>query len=419
MLIRGVYRLLSWLIFPLIWLYLLKRSLRQPEYRLHWAERLGFYGATPIAKRPRIWLHAVSVGEMRAAVPVLKALREQHPDHDFVITCMTPTGRATAAEIWGGTVTLVYLPYDYPGAVARFLRRFQPQMGLLLETELWPNLIHACADRQIPLWLVNARLSAKSLAGYQRIRLLIQPAMARLAGVLAQASEDAERLQLLGAQRITVMGNVKFDLLPSPERVALGRRWRGQIGHRPVLLFASSREGEEALLLDILQNTHLPPETLLLLVPRHPQRFAAVAEMLAARGLSCMRRSVWPEGVALDTSVQVLLGDSMGEMAAYFAAADVAIMGGSLLPFGCQNLIEACAVGTPVVVGPSTFNFAEVVQAALAEGAAQQGLDVVSVVNRALDLLVDPSARIVVGQAGLAFASRHRGATQRLLAGLQ
>lgn len=411
--IRLLYRLLLWAAFPLIFLYLLKRSRKQPQYRRHWSERLGFYPPRTVAEQP-VWLHAVSVGEMRATAPLVRALRERDPSCPVLLTCMTPTGRATARELFGEQAEIVFLPYDYPGAVRRFLRHFRPQKGLLMETELWPNLIHACADAGIPLVLANARLSQKSLDGYLKVKPLLAPAMARLAGVLAQSPADAQRLRELGAGVVEVMGNIKFDNLPQQELVERGQRWKASLAGRRLLLFASSRDGEEALLLEALTRAGWPGDLLLLLVPRHPQRFGEVAGLLAGQGLKTVRRSAW-QGEALEGDVRVLLGDSMGEMTAWFASADVVVMGGSVLSFGSQNLIEACAVGAPVLLGPSVFNFAQAAELALACGAALQQPDADRIVHSALQLLDDPLAREKMGRAGQEFAAAHRGATQRLL----
>lgn len=414
MIARSLYRLLLWIGLPLIFLYLLKRSRKQPEYRRHWGERLGCYPPCPQGLPQPVWLHAVSVGEMRAAAPLVKALRAHNPDSRLLLTCMTPTGRATARELFGEDAEIVFLPYDYPGAVRRFLAHFRPRYGVLLETELWPNLIHACADRSVPLWLANARLSQKSLAGYLRVSALIRPAVARLAGVFAQSPADAERLRGLGAQRVEVMGNMKFDNQPSAELIERGRSWKSVFADRPVLVFASSREGEETLLLQALQRAGGLRDALLVLVPRHPQRFDEVAALLGQHGLSSVRRSHW-NGEPLGPDVQVLLGDSMGEMTAWYALADVVLMGGSILPFGSQNLIEACAVGAPVLLGPSTFNFAEASRLALECGAARQQQDVDALIATAFALLADAPARAAMGRAGHQFAQAHRGATARLL----
>jgi len=413
-LIRFVYRLLLWIGFPFIFLYLLKRSRKQPEYRLHWGERLGFYRPHGLGGAHPVWLHAVSVGEMRATAPLVKALKARDPACRILLTCMTPTGRATAQELFGQDAEIAFLPYDYPGAVRRFLQHFRPKLGLLMETELWPNLIHACADADIPLVLANARLSQKSQTGYLRVKSLIAPAMARLSGVLAQSPADAQRLQALGAIEVEVMGNIKFDNLPPAALVERGHGWKSALAGRKLLLFASSREGEEVVLLQALQQAGWPQDLLLLLVPRHPQRFDAVAAVLAEQHLATVRRSQW-QGEALTPETKVLLGDSMGEMTAWFAAADVVVMGGSILPYGSQNLIEACAVGAPVLLGPSVFNFAQAAELALACGAAQQHENAGQLVQAAGQLLEDFTTRQAMGQAGRAFAEAHRGATQRLL----
>lgn len=415
MIVRGLYRILLWIGFPFIFLYLLKRSRKQPAYRRHWGERLGFYPVRPATTIAPIWLHAVSVGEMRAATPLVNALLHCHPPCSILLTCMTPTGRATAQELFGDRVEIAYLPYDYPAAVQRFLRHFQPRIGLLMETELWPNLIHACADIGIPLTLANARLSQKSLDGYLKIAPLIRPAMARLAGVLAQSRDDADRLLQLGAQRVDIVGNIKFDNLPDADLIKRGLHWKAQFTGRKTLLFASSREGEETLLLDTLQGGNWPNDVLLLLVPRHPQRFDTVARLLDTRNLDYLRRSQWQEN-SIPASTRVLLGDSMGEMTAWFAAADLTIMGGSLLPFGCQNLIEACAVGTPVLLGASVFNFAEAARLAQECGAAQQEASPDRLIAKALLLLNTPDKLEYMGSAGYEFAAAHRGAVQKLLA---
>lgn len=412
--IRFLYRILLWLGFPFIFLYLLKRSRKQPEYRQHWGERLGFYPSREVGRDRPVWLHAVSVGEMRATAPLVKALKAQNPALPLLLTCMTPTGRATARELFGQDAEIVFLPYDYPGAVQRFLAHFRPKLGLLMETELWPNLMHACAEDSVPLVLANARLSQKSLDGYLRIKPLIAPAMARLAGVLAQSPADAERLRALGAGEVEIMGNIKFDNLPPVNLIERGEVWKRALAGRKLLLFASSREGEEIALLDALRRADWPADLLLLLVPRHPQRFDEVAGLLAQQNVPAVRRSQW-QGEGLAPDIKVLLGDSMGEMTAWFSAADVVVMGGSILPFGSQNLIEACAVGAPVLLGPSVFNFAQAAELALACGAARQKPDADQLVLEVLRLLADDAARAAMGRAGREFAAAHRGATQRLL----
>jgi 3-deoxy-D-manno-octulosonic-acid transferase len=325
---------------------------------------------------------------------------------------MTPTGRQTSEDLFGTSVESIYLPYDYPFAVRRFLAHFRPRLGLIMETELWPNLIAACKSVGVPLALVNARLSEKSARGYARFPRLAHEALTKLAAIAAQGEADATRLLALGAPRVEVLGNIKFDIAPPAGAAATADAFRARIGGRPVLLAASTREGEEALLLDAWPKTR-PADTLLVIVPRHPQRFAEVAALVEGHGFSMQRRS---DGAPVAAATQVWLGDSMGEMFAYYGAADVAFVGGSLLDFGCQNLIEPCAVGTPVMLGPSTYNFAEAARDALACGAAQQCATADGIVGVAKALLADDAARGRMREAGLAFAARHRGATQRTLA---
>jgi 3-deoxy-D-manno-octulosonic-acid transferase len=407
---RLLYTLALWLVMPWALLHLLWRSRRQPEYLRHWGERFGFYAARP--QQPTIWLHAVSVGETRAAQPLVAALKARYPDHRFLLTHMTPTGRQTSEDLFGTSVESIYLPYDYPFAVRRFLAHFRPRLGLIMETELWPNLIAACKSVGVPLALVNARLSEKSARGYARFPRLAHEALTKLAAIAAQGEADATRLLALGAPRVEVLGNIKFDIAPPAGAAATADAFRARIGGRPVLLAASTREGEEALLLDAWPKTR-PADTLLVIVPRHPQRFAEVAALVEGHGFSMQRRS---DGAPVAAATQVWLGDSMGEMFAYYGAADVAFVGGSLLDFGCQNLIEPCAVGTPVMLGPSTYNFAEAARDALTCGAARQCATADGIVGVAKALLADDAARGHMREAGLAFAARHRGATQRTLA---
>ncbi|MBL8394285.1 MAG: lipid IV(A) 3-deoxy-D-manno-octulosonic acid transferase [Candidatus Accumulibacter sp.] len=410
---RLIYSLCFYLAMPLVWLRLLWRARRQPEYLQQLGERHGFYSVAPV--RPLIWLHAVSVGETRAAEPLIDALLREHPGHGLLLTHMTPTGRATGRELLGrhsGRLTQVYLPYDLPDAGARFLDHFQPQVGLLMETELWPNLIDAARRRRLPLALINARLSERSLRGYARLRSLITPALASLGAVAAQTAADAERLRQIGACQVSVCGNLKFDVTPPAEKLQQGALWRQVLGRRPVWLAASTRDGEEVLILDAFASMAVP-ELLLLLVPRHPQRFAEVAELLAARRLPFCRRST---GILPGAEVCVWLGDSMGEMPAYYALADLALMGGTLLPFGGQNLIEAAACGCPVLLGPHSFNFAQASNDAVACGAARQVADARAAAVLAAGLLSTPQQLSVMRAAARSFGLAHRGATARTLA---
>jgi len=286
---RGLYSLLWLLATPLIGLRLLWRSRKQPEYRRHLGERYGFYGSTPPAA-PLIWVHAVSVGETRAAQPLIEGLLARWPGHRILLTGMTPTGREAGRAVYGERVLQAYLPYDYPGATRRFLAHFRPAFGVLMETEIWPNLLAACAARKLPVMLANARLSERSARGYGRLPALARPAFRALAGVCAQTADDAGRIAALGATPVEACGNLKFDVRPDPEKIALGEHWREAIGTRPVWLAASTREGEEALLLAAWRRV-ATPDALLALVPRHPQRFGEVADLLAQQGWSWRRRS--------------------------------------------------------------------------------------------------------------------------------
>lgn len=404
-----LYRLALLLAAPLIPLRLLWRGRRERGYLQHWNERLA-RGPAPVAGA--LWIHAVSVGEMRAAQPLVAALRAAHPDASVLLTCMTPTGRTTAEALYGSFATIVYLPYDYAWLVRRFLRRVQPRAGILMETELWPNLIDAAARQKIPMVLANARLSARSARGYARLPALTRACLARIAAVAAQSEADAARLLKLGAASAHVTGNLKFDIAPPPALLERGAAWKAQWGQRPVLLAASTREGEEAPLLRAFAEA-APAAVLLVLVPRHPQRFDEVAELIESAGLSCQRRSAL-DGAQLHAGTRVLLGDSLGELFAYYAACDVAFVGGSLVPLGGQNLIEAASVGRPVLVGPHTFNFEEATRRAIEAGAALRVSEADGLLEKALQLLNDDAARARMGEAGLAFVARHRGAAVRV-----
>ena len=413
---RLAYRLLLLLLVPALVVRLLWRARRQPEYLQNLGERFGRYeDQDTLAGRPVIWLHAVSVGESRAAAPLVKALHERHPDHALLVTCMTPTGRAAALELYGGFATIAYLPYDFAFAQRRFLRHFRPRLGILLETELWPNLLFECKAAGVPLALVNARLSERSAAGYARFSPLVRPALSALTVVAAQTAADAARLEAVGAIKPVVCGNLKFEVEPAVDKLALGRVWKEDIGQRVVWLAASTREGEETIVLDAFAALRAAgKDMLLVLVPRHPQRFGEVATLVESRGLTLARRST---GEA-DAGTQVWLGDSMGEMAAYFAMADFAVIGGSLLPYGSQNLIESCACGCPVLVGPSDFNFRQAASDAIAAGAAMRVEEgTAETLARAVGALLGAPERVAaMREACVTFANAHKGATARTLA---
>jgi 3-deoxy-D-manno-octulosonic-acid transferase len=496
--VRALYTLLWWLLLPLVFVRLVQRSRRQPAYLQHIGERFGFYSCNNVSlsstlsryagegadeslrdahAKPLIWLHAVSVGETRATVSLVARLRTAYPDHQILLTHTTPTGRETSEQLYGDSVWRVYLPYDYPFAVRRFLRHFMPQLGILMETEIWFNLIHAAETAGVPMMLLNARLSEKSAVGYARVASLTRNALQNLSAIAAQTEDDAARLTKLGAEYVSVMGNLKYDIVPPQAMLELGASLREQFGAaRRVLLAASTREGEEALLLDAWQSQNFPanrhgasmtPENerasasrlpdgatshstrlakkvnqvagyhpilppvgegeneslrdfqdnvLLVIVPRHPQRFDEVAQMLVRRCLRYQRRS---ENKQVAGDVQVVLGDSMGEMFAYYVAADLAFIGGSLLPFGGQNLIEACAVGTPVLIGPYSYNFAEAARLAVAAGAAVQVSDAQQLMRSAQGILADTDAMKSMSEQGVQFVAAHQGATDKAMVSIE
>jgi 3-deoxy-D-manno-octulosonic-acid transferase len=408
--LRLAYNLLWGLALPLLPARLWWRARREPGYRIAIGERFGRYPTPPPAGEV-IWLHAVSVGETRAAAPLVQRLQREFPAARLLLTGMTAAGRDAARSLYGDAVLQAWLPYDLPFAVNAFLDHFRPRFGLIMETELWPNLAAAASRKGVPLYLVNARLSSRSAAGYARVEALTRPMLASLAGIAAQTRADAERLSALGAREVAVTGNLKFDVAVPDAMRRRGAELRARIGRRPVWLAASTREGEEALILDALGRRPLPPGTLMLLVPRHPQRFDEVFALVRERGLSCARRS---HDDVVAPGVQVLLGDTMGEMFAYCAAADVAFVGGSLLPLGGQNLIEPIALGVPTLVGPHTFNFLEATQKAIAAGAAIRVADADELLAAVASLLADEGAREAMRNAALEFVGEHAGATDRL-----
>jgi len=408
---RALYTILGSVALPLLPLRLWWRGRREPGYRRNLGERFGRYHAH--VHGTVYWIHAVSVGETQAATPLVQRLRAAYPEATLVLTHMTAAGRETGKTLFGDNVIQAWLPYDVPFAVHAFYAHFRPAAGFLLETELWPNLVATAQHAGTPLFLVNARLSERSARGYRHVGALTRPMLGRLAGVAAQSSADAGRLTELGAPQAIVTGNLKFDVTIPAAALELGAGFRARFGAaRPIWLAASTRDGEEALLLDALARRPLPGNPLLVLVPRHPQRFATVAELLRSRSVPFIRRS--EAGVPIPADVGVVLGDSMGEMSAYCAAADVAFVGGSLLPLGGQNLIESLAVGTPVLVGPHTFNFSEATAGAIEAGAALRVADADALVAALAALLADPGRRQAMGLAARAFHALHRGAADRL-----
>ena len=418
---RSLYSSLWWLAMPLVLARLWWRGRKEPGYRVGIAERLGFYKPQPPAMRT-FMVHAVSVGETRAAEPLVEALLAAWPDSRVLLTHMTPTGRATGRALFahhGARVIQSYLPYDTGFMVRRFLRHFAPRICILMETEVWPNLLRAAHANRVPMVLANARLSEKSHAQGQRLAAVMRPAARSLALVLAQSEADALRLRDAGAPQVVVSGNLKYDLSPDVQLLERGAAWRGWLD-RPVVLAAITREGEEAILLQAWlkqQPSRLAPlkRPLLLIVPRHPQRFDEVASLVRETGLTLARRSTWGEVPNQEAcAADVWLGDSMREMALYYATAQVALLGGSFAPLGGHNLIEAAACGCPLVMGPSSFNFSEAAALSLAAGASARVTDMEHGVALALDWLGDPPALARRAHDAVQFAAQHRGAARRM-----
>lgn len=402
--IRPLYSLVLIGAQPLLRRKLRRRGAAEPGYLEHVDERFGRYQAT--TEPGRLWIHAVSLGETRAAAILLETLRAAQPDLRVLLTHGTATGRAEGRKLLREGDAQAWLPWDTPAAVRRFLDHFRPRAGVLMETEVWPNLAAACELRGVPLVLANARLSAKSLAQARRLARLSRPAYAALRGAWAQTEDDARRLAQAGATVKGVFGNLKFDAAPDAGQLQLGRDWRGT-AQRPVVMFASSREGEEEGFLGAIA-AH--PGVQWLLVPRHPQRFDAVAAMAAEAGFTVSRRSTWDHSPA---PADLWIGDSLGEMALYYGLADVALLGGSFARLGGQNLIEAAACGCPIVMGPHTWNFSEAAELALEAGAAKRAEGMEEGVRVAVELARDATALAAAAQAGERFAAAHRGAAEK------
>ena len=409
---RLGYSLLLWLMLPWVLARLWWRARREHGYRYRVGSRFGIYQPRPPV-RPLIWVHAVSVGETRAAQPLVEALLQTYPGHDLLLTHMTASGREAARQLYGTAerVHQAWLPYDYACAARRFLGHFRPSLGIIMETEIWPNLLAECSAAKLPLLLANGRMSLRSADRYALIEPLVRTALSQFSAIAVQTEADAEQFRRLGAQHLEIAGNLKFDVVVPSGASVLAAEFRGRFGLRKVLLAASLREGEEKLIIDAIQAAGgLEHNALLVIVPRHPQRFDEVAALLSGKGLAFVRRSQeWD--VPLDCAC--VLGDSMGEMAAYYAVSDCAFVGGSLLEYGGQNLIEACAAGVPALIGPHTYNFAEAAEAAVAAGAALRVTDAASVVETANRLLGNDELRRRIGDAGLDFCRRHQGATAR------
>ena len=424
--LHALYDLATWATQPLLRRKLRRRAAAEPGYGHAVPERFGDYRAAPARPQPSggaplVWVHAVSLGETRAAAIVLPHLRAQWPGMRLLLTHGTATGRAEGAALLQPGDVQLWQPWDTRAATRRFVHAYRPDIGVLMETEVWPNLVQACVDLGVPLALANARLSDKSLRGALRTGGLLAAAYRALAAVYAQTEADAARFRQLGAPVAGVLGNLKFDAQPPEALLARGRAWRAAAGGRPVIMLASSREGEELEFFKQIKAlapagpaqpaiNSVETKAQWLIVPRHPQRFDEVARLAEQHGLRVSRRSAWADA---PPPADVWLGDSLGEMPAYYALADVALLGGSFAPLGGQNLIEAAACGCPVVMGPHTFNFAQVAEQALAAGAALRVADLAQGLDAAQALAADAPRRQAMADAGRLFARRHQGAAQR------
>ena len=415
---RCLYTLFFYLLLPLIFLRLAWRAWRAPAYARRIAERFAF--ALPPLKAGGIWVHAVSVGESIAAAPMVRSLQALYPDLPITVTCMTPTGSERIQALFGDSVQHCYMPYDLPWAAQRFLDRLQPRLAVVMETELWPNHIHQCWRRGIPVALANARLSERSARGYARFARLTAPMLAELGLIAAQTPAEAERFLALGAraESVEVTGSIKYDLsidAQMPELAAdLRRQWAAEL--RPVWIAASTHAGEDEIVLaahrQLLQRF---PDALLILVPRHPERFGNVFELCQRAGLLTCRRSLQQP---VEAATQVLLGDTMGELLFLYALADIAFVGGSLVPNGGHNLLEPAALGKPVLSGPNLFNFLEISAQLRNAGALGEVHDADTLAAMVARLWQAPAEVARMREAGQEVMTRNQGALQRLLDGL-
>ncbi len=412
--LRGLYSAALYLLLPITVYHLIWRGFRQRAYFQRWNERYASYpqGAAPAP----VWLHAVSVGEVNAAAPLVDRLRQLRPDLRLVVTTITPTGSERVRALWGDAVTHVYLPYDLPGAVARFLDHFRPAVALIVETELWPNLLFACRDRGVPAHILNARLSARSLRGYRVLGPLIRRALRSVRLVAAQSRDDAERFLALGAQpeRVQVTGNLKFDMPPADDGDFVRTFAAQRIGAGPVWIAASTHEDEEAAVIEahrmVLQRH---PDALLLWAPRHPERFRAVAQRSMEAGFAVATRSEqrWPQA-----NTQVFVIDTLGELAHFYACASVAFVGGSLQAIGGHNLLEPAATHTAILSGPHLHNFADIAKRLREADAMRIVADAGELGRTVVDLFEDPQARAQMSANAYRLLEEGRGALARTIA---
>lgn len=412
--LRGLYSAVLYLLLPITVYHLVWRGFRVREYFQRWDERYASYPDTSC--QPRVWLHAVSVGEVNAAAPLVNALRVLRPDIRWVITTITPTGSERVRAIWGTAVDHVYLPYDVPGSVSRFLNHFQPSLALILETELWPNMLFGCRSRGIPVYILNARLSARSLRGYRVLAALIRRALRTVTCVAAQSQSDAERFIQLGAapDQVQALGNLKFDIA-APDVQSFVQQFQANVPPaRPVWIAASTHEGEEQAVIELHRRLRVQhPGLLLLWAPRHPERFARVEALARDQGwqVATRRAQQWPLAGS-----DVFVIDTLGELMSFYACARVAFVGGSLQPIGGHNLLEPAAMGTPAVTGPHLHNFAEISRRMLEAKALLVGDDASAVGDHLQALLSSAQRREAMAEAGCALVSNGRGALRRTIA---
>ncbi|BDX22206.1 3-deoxy-D-manno-octulosonic acid transferase [Polynucleobacter sp. TUM22923] len=421
------YQLLWHLLLPFAFIRLALRTRHSITYLKHFSERLGFANAQP-GIQGSIWIHAVSVGETRAAQPLIDAYLAR--GETILLTHMTLNGRLAGAAVFAkaiesGQLQQVYLPYDVCWAVAHFIRTFRPRMGLLMETEAWPTIVFYCAQIHLPLFLVNARLSERSARRVRQFGKAGRALFQAFTGILAQTELDTQRYRSLGVRNADTVGNLKFDVPLDPHLVRQGKSWQRALHAqgRMMVCAASTRDGEEALILkawkEILRGHHFEVMPLLCLVPRHPERFAEVANQVHQAEFVYCRRSEWSGTPNVDTSLQVILGDSMGEMPLYYSAANLVIMGGSLFPFGGQNLIEACAAGCPVLLGEHTYNFQQATLDALEIGAAKRISGNAALAKSVEELLLNSAELVRMSHAAKDYSTEHQGATTKIVAALE
>lgn len=417
---RIIYRVILWVMFiPFLWIAG-RKELKHHGGISRLMEFAGYYHA-PSESDELLWIHAASVGEVVAAAPFIDSLRDLFPSLRILITTTTPTGADRIRRTYGDKVDHAYLPYDMPGATRRFLNHFRPSAAIVMEREIWPNLFRQCGEKGIPLVLANVRLSQRSLEGYQRwIPKLAKGALQNVSWAAVQGEADAKRMISLGADpdKVTVTGSIKFDLTLPDGIEQQGLELRDQLGRsRPIWIAASTREGEESYILEAHQSVlQQIPGALLMLVPRHPERFSSVAKQVDSAGFQMARRS---ESVQCTADTQLYLGDTMGEMLLLYAASDVAYVGGSLVPTGSHNMLEPAALGRPVLFGPHRFNFAEISQLLIDQGAAEEVSSAGELAESVVALLQSSEKRREMGQQGLHVVEQNRGALDRLLAGIQ